>query len=291
MPLEVAVYARRNRRRSKVLASAMINGIHRCGDIPRFFEHTQYQGPAYRIAVFYGAGQADGMGKLLSDYRALADQGYVAIHMDLGYWGRKHGGTFAGYHKIAVNARHPTAYFQRRKHPGDRARTLGLRAQPAKSRGAHILLAGMSEKSAIDNGFAGAEVWERQAVAEIRKRTDRPIIYRPKPSWPGARPIEGVEYSPPDQPLNHVLERAHCVVTHHSNVAGDGYLLGVPAFCWEGVGSTLASQDWDLIDNPRQTTIEERQQWVNDVAYCQWKPEEMKRGDTWRHLKDEGLVP
>lgn len=281
MRLDVSLYQIAGHRRSSIVVQAMAKGIRTVGDRPRIRPAVNYR-PTGEIMVFYGL-----VGSLAKAIRRQQAHGGTAIYIDLGYWGRRDGGRYVGHHKIAVNSRHPTEYFQLYEHDDKRFRRLGVALEDWKEGGRHILIAGMGEKGATAEGGEAGE-WERAAIAEVRKHSDRPITYRPKPSWKSAKPIEGTTFSPPEQPLEHVLDGAHAVVTHHSNVAVDGLVKGVPAFCLEGVASPLALSDLSMIENPDRTG--ERTQWVNDVSYCQWTVAEMAEGLPWRHLKDEGLV-
>ena len=132
------------------------------------------------------------------------------------------------------------------------------------------------------------EVWERRVIKEIRTYTDRPIIYRPKPSWSGAKPIEDTKFSSAQQPLQTVMDNAHAIVSHHSNVCVDGLAAGVPAFVWEGVSVPMGLQNLDQIEQPFYP--DEREQWLNNISYCQWSLPEMRKGSCWKHLKSEELV-
>lgn len=280
--MNVAVYLIDDHHRSRVICDAMMAGIRASGDRPELIPERFYvRKPVAPVAVFYGL-----EGNLRNVFTDYSEQG-KAVYVDLGYWGRRQGGRWAGYHKISVNARHPTAYFQARKHDNRRAQLLGVVPQAWK-KGNHILLAGMGDKGARAEGFE-PEMWERETIAEIRKHTHRQIIYRPKPSWKRARPIPSVGFSPRTQDVAEVLNGAHCVVTHHSNVAVDGLVGGTPAFCWHGVASLLSSQDLSQIESPLYP--EGREQFVADLAWTQWSIAEMAKGLPWRHLKDEGLIP
>jgi hypothetical protein len=283
MALEVAIYHLGPwHRRSTLICNAMMEGIKSAGDEPRILHESQYAEPVVPIAVFYGL--SGRMPKLLADYRA---QGLKAVYIDLGYFGRHDGGRWSGFHKLAINSRHPTEYFQRVAHSSRRADALKVRIHPWRPRAPYILLAGMGDKGALAEGFQPEE-WERKAIDEIRKYTDRPIIYRPKPSWKDAKPIEGTKFSPKDELLRRLLMDCHAVVTHHSNVAVDGLVDGIPAFCWEGVATPLSLQDLSKIEDPIRPDT--RRQWVNDLAYTQFSIAEMHSGRAWRHLKDEGLI-
>lgn len=283
MRLDVAVYLLRGNSRSQHVGRMMAQGIRAAGDDVAVKSDGEYSEPAHDVAVFYG--YEKNMPQIMEDYQQA---GKKAIYIDLGWWGRKSGSRFEGYHKFAVNDRHPTAYFQDRKHDDSRVRHFGLAPQSWRGGGGHVLVAGMSDKAAASLDIAPEE-WERWAIAEIRKYTDRRIIYRPKPSWLAAKPIEGVGFSHQKEPLSKALGGCHAVVTHHSNVAVDGLVAGVPAFCWDGVAKPMALHDLRQIEKPLRPAG--RKQWLADIAYCQWKGEEMQNGAAWRYLRNEGLVP
>lgn len=263
-----------------MVAQAMALGIQRTGETAQIHEST-VPGVIAEIAVFYGFDP--NLRERFAEYRAA---GRTVVFVDLGYWGRKEGGARAGYHKVTVNGRHPTGYFQDRPHDASRFAHFGLKVQPwRKGKGASIIVAGMSAKSAAVEGY-GPEQWERQAIATLRQHSKRPIIYRPKPSWRDAQPIAGVLYGIGG--LESLLADCHAVVTHHSNVGVDALLAGVPVFSVEGVASCMGSSDLAEIEAPRRDG--DREQFMADLAWCQWTPAEMRQGLLWRHLKREGLV-
>lgn len=264
----------------------MMEGIRRAGDLPVLFDQAKYCRPHAinaDVAVFYGL--EGNLPDIMGDFA----QRRAAVYIDLGYWGRREGGRWSGYHKIVINARHPNAYYADPVHPPDRFQKFRVPIKPFARVGleAPILLAGMGDKGAYAEGFE-PEAWERWAIAEIRKYTDRPIRYRPKPSWKEAKPIEGVEYSSREREVEQELEHCWAVVTHHSNVAVDAILAGVPAFCWGGVGRDRSCQDLSKIEDPEIPTA--RDQWAADIAYTQWNIAEMRSGAPWRHLRKENLV-
>lgn len=260
----------------------MAMGIRKHDEQAREIIEEFYNGPVSQIAVFYGL--RGNLRQVFADYRMYQRK---AVHVDLGYWNRTEGGKLYGYHKVTVNNRHPTAYFQNKRHPHDRFSKLGLQIKPWRTNGEHILVAGMGPKAADVEGFAPNQ-WEKDAVAKLRMHTDRPIIYRPKPSWHHPEPIDGTMLSPNNQPLEEVLRKCHAVVSHHSNVCVDALIEGVPVFCVKGVAVTMGLNDISKIEEP--LIPDGREQWAADIAYCQWRPDEMKEGLVWRHLKNEGLI-
>lgn len=281
MPTRVVVYAIEHNKRSKMVAAAMREGIQRCGETVKVVPTNCYRGVDGQTAVFYGFD--DTLQRIFKEYRAA---GRNVVYVDLGYWGRREGGSLTGYHKVVVNARHPTEYFQAVEHPSDRFDHFRIDIADWGV-GDHILLAGMSAKGAAVDGFKPNE-WETLVVAELRKFTDRRIIYRPKPSWIEARPIPGTEFAPDRDALDGLLKNCHAVVTHHSNVAIDGLMRGVPAFSMAGAGSQLSLSDLSKIETPWRP--KGRAQFCADLAYSQFTAAEMRSGVAWRHLKDEGLI-
>lgn len=282
MALEVTIYQIPGHPRSKAVTCAMLEGILKTGDNAKLRSALAYRRPEGDVAVFYGL--AGNLARALADYPAA---GKKAVYVDLGYWGRKDGGRFNGYHKVSVNGRHPTEYFQQHKHSADRSGVFGLHAAPWSRAGGHILLAGMGPKGSRAEGFSPL-AWERRALAMIRQYTDRPIIYRPKPNWENPLPFADVITAPKDQPLMQALAGCHAVVAHHSNAAVEALVAGVPAFVVEGIALPMGSADLSSIEKPRYPTG--RPQWLADAAYAQWSVTEMASGAAWRHLKDEGLV-
>jgi hypothetical protein len=271
-------------RRSKLICRAMMDGFRKLGIGNRVavLEQSEWKRARARTIIFYGL-----FGKLAEALKWQEKDGGTAVYIDLGYFGRREGGRFTGYHKLSVNGRHPTAYFQNRKHPPDRLAHFNIVPEPWREGGRHILLAGMGDKGCVAEGYLPTQ-WEKEVISELRRHTDRPIIYRPKPSWRGAKPIEGVGFSPRDQEIEIALTDCHAVVTHHSNAGVDGLIAGIPCFTEQGVAKPMSLSGLNLIEMPRHP--EDRGQWLSDVCWTQWNPEEMSLGLPWRHLLDEGLV-
>lgn len=281
MSPRVAVYHIPAHRRSLIIANAMLAGILKVGDKAVMVPSNEFSSPDADVAVFYGFDQ-----KLRGIFHAYRAAGLPVVLVDMGYFGRLDPSKWAGFHKVSVNSRHPTAYFQRRRHDNARSSRFRIVQQEWRT-GKSILVAGTSDKGALVDGFHPEE-WERSAIAALRMHTDRPIIYRAKPSWLGAAPIAGAAFEHTRNDVLLSLRDCHAVVTHHSNVAVDGLINGVPAFCMEGVATPLALSDLAMIESPK--TEGDREQWVNDISYCQFDVREMTEGVAWRHLKNEGLL-
>lgn len=84
-------------------------------------------------------------------------------------------------------------------------------------------------------------------------------------------------------PLSELLPNAHAVVTFNSNSAVEAAIDGVPVFAFDegSMAWEIANKDFRKLPNPDKP---DRTQWLQDLAYCQWTPEEMSKGLTWSHL-------
>ena len=224
----VSVFYAKGNKRSETITEAAYRGLLAIGEKPVLRDSTTYTEVRSDYAVFYGL--ACGLDKIFEDYKREA----TAVYIDLGYWHRALKTRFDGYHKVIVNSRHPTAYFQRNIHGSKRFMDLGLTVKPwQKTEAGGILLASMSQKAAIAEGLSPF-AWERGALRTLTEHTERSITYRPKPNCPRARPLMGSLFDKKTQ-LTLALRNCHAVVTRQSNTAVDALLSGVPVFCELGV--------------------------------------------------------
>lgn len=259
----------------------MAEGVRRSGAEADLRPSTSYSGqPHHDVAIFYGL--ASGLDRVFADYRT----GRRAVYVDLGYWNRRKRTRWDGYHKVAVNSRHPTDYFQRRRHGPERFLQHGVEIKPWREDGRHILVAGMSAKAAYAEGLLPHQ-WERETIARLRQITRRPIVYRPKPNWGDAKPIIGSTFDK-DSTLEQALADCHAVVAHHSNVAVDALIAGVPCVCPGGVASLLSAHRLEDVENP--PTPDGREQWAADLAWTQWTVDEMRLGKAFQYLLEEDLI-
>lgn len=269
--MKIACHFNPGSTRSSHLAVAMAAGARSAG--LDAVVTTDWSAPAGDVGVAYGWRHPG----LFEAYRA---RGGHFVYIDLGWWNRKPlGDVLGGFHKVVVDGREPGPYF-RGNFATDRFAAHSLTAAPWRADGRHVLLAGMSAKSARTRGY-GPQEWERRTIEQIKAVTNRPIVFRPKPSWTEATPIPGTIFSPGDSPLGAALRDCWAVVTLHSNVAVDALLAGVPVNVAEGVAAEF-STPLAQIEAPRMP--DGREQLMADIAWQQWTPAEMIGGPCWRYL-------
>lgn len=213
-----------------------------------------------------------------------------ALVMDFPYWNRC-GKIRPGdeYYKISLNGQHPTPYIMTEDLPDNRYRLTGGPAiHPWRHDGDCIVLAGMGNKAAIQNGYKPGE-WEYKTVQLIKKQTDLPVVYRPKPKT-GVPSISDTVYDDGSRPIEHALKNARALVCHHGNPTVAALAMGVPIFMNGTIGaaSHFASFDFKNINEPVRP--EGREKFFNNIAYWQWSVDEIKSGAALRSYLDRGLL-
>jgi len=282
--MRLDVYYGQNNIRSEHVA-----GLLRRGALDRGFAVTvrsceAYVEPAGDAAAFYGL--TGKLPKIFRDYLRVEKR---VVFLDLGYWQRRDPhDRMAGYYRVSVDAYDPSKYLMALERPGDRWAKMGIGLKPFEPRGGAFLVAGMSEKSSGVWGLR-AEEWEIRTIADLRRLSARPVFYRPKPSWNAARPLADASYSPPHESLEKALGRTFAVVTHHSHVALDGLIRGIPCISAEGPAKLVSGSivDPEAVIWPTEET---RARLFGNLAYCQWHSREIEAGAMFDDLTATGLL-
>lgn len=284
---KVTVYYVTGQRRSMLFAEAAFRGIRRAGYKANIQDSFKFKKVDSDIALFYGL--AGNLHNIFNQYRQHKTA--HAIYADLGYYHRRHGGRFNGYHKLTVDSRHPTDYFMREDMPSDRWDYLvglgGLEIKPWRTKGSDVLIAGMSAKASHAEGLGPLE-WEKEAVKKLVWHTDRKIRLRPKPNCLKSKPIPGTIWHNV-RSLDHGLHDVHAVVARHSNVCVDALFAGIPVFCDEGISRDMGLSDLSRIETPYYPP--NREQFAHNLAYQQWSLAEIADGSPFHYLAHIGVIP
>ncbi|MHB1086130.1 MAG: hypothetical protein ACYCZ0_00085 [Minisyncoccota bacterium] len=223
-------------------------------------------------------------------FRANWRAGVHTVLLDKGYNRGKASGPVRGweYWRVAVDAHHPTAHLMSVNHPSDRAEKLEIDLQPWREAGDHILIAGSSAKYHAFYGLKEPTTFVKDVVRELRAITDRPIVYRPKPSWRDAVQLRKARYSGASESIADVLANAWATVTHGSNACFESVVAGVPCIILgEGVAKPLSSTSVQDINAPRLASEADRLQWINNLSYRQWTQAEMYSGEAWATIRGQ----
>jgi len=189
------------------------------------------------------------------------------IGWDLGYWNRDVPLAFSM--RLTIDDDHPHRLV--RDEPADRWEAAGIVLREDANADGPVVLVGLGKKQRALMGSRTQE-WERRQAAALRRRfPDREVVYRPKrggDELPGFRTMQGE--------IEQVLRGASLVVCHHSNVAVDACIAGVPVECEDGIALALYR------GNPAPSR-EERLRFLRSVAWWQWTPLEAARA--WEFIK------
>lgn len=188
--------------------------------------------------------------------------------------------------------------------PSDRFEELGLKYNGWKSKedlGDKIVIA---LQLAGDASLRNLDIneWCLDTVRTLREHTQRPIEIRTHPgvsekgmgnheelfkqfafaNFTNVSFVNGKEV-----PWEEHLKDAYCVVSYSSGLAIDAVLNGYPVIaCDEGnFAWNVAETKLSNIENLKLATEQEVEQWLYNLAYCQWTPEEMESGKCWAHLE------
>lgn len=164
----------------------------------------------------------------------------------------------------------------------DRGRKLGISLQPVKSvRKDSILIIGQHERSLQWQNQPTTRTWLTQKIAEIRKYTDRPVIFRPHPRHPiGPAPLSGIIFEKPTK-LADTYDKFdiefdhHCVISHNSGPGIQAALAGTPIICDK---TSLAYPVSQSISSINEVFLPDRQNWFHQVLHTEWTVDEIRQG-------------
>ena len=153
--------------------------------------------------------------------------------------------------------------------------------------------------SSLKNLLEKHETYEgfvKYTLDNIKANTDRPIRVRMHPlrqdrqlevlknfdveistNTQGAGLLEGGDG------LYEDLRKAYAVVGFNSNALTESICEGIPTFsmCSSSMAWDCSNKDLSQIESPE---LFDRQQWLNNLGYCQWREDEIAQGDPWIHL-------
>jgi hypothetical protein len=195
--------------------------------------------------------------------------------------------------KVGLNGINRTAYFSEQDNDRTRADNLGLVCKPWRSNGNSILICGQHDKSLQWQDMPRMSNWFLNTYDEIRKHTDRPIIFRAHPRCRLEHIERGLKYVTRQEP-QHIantyddfdmgFSNIHCTISHSSNPGIHSIIAGVPSFVSPSSLAYDVGNDIDFLHDIEEPLMPERQQWLNDYAHTEWTVEEISKGIPLKHL-------
>ena len=197
--------------------------------------------------------------------------------------------------KVGINGINRDAYFGDTGEDASRAKALGLKLQPWRSNGEYILLCGQHDKSLQWQGMPRMSNWFLNTYDEIRKHTNRPIIFRPHPRCRLEHIERGLKHVYRQEP-RHVngtydsfdmgFDNIHCTISYSSNPGIHSVIEGVPAFVSTHSLAYDVANDIDFLHDIENPLMPDRTQWLNDYAHTEYTVEEITNGIPLNRLTD-----
>ncbi len=213
------------------------------------------------------------------------EQNKPTIVLEVG--GIKRGTTW----KVGLNGINRDAYFGPKGNDNTRAKNLGLKLQPWRTSGEHILICGQHDKSLQWKNMGSMANWMLKTIDTIKLHTNLPIIFRPHPrcplpeierEWTNVRREEPKKIPNTYDDFDMSFKGAWATVSWSSNPGIHSIIAGIPAFTGpSSLAYDVANKDLKDIHTP---TLPDRQQWLNDYAHTEYTIEEISQGIPHKHL-------
>jgi len=198
--------------------------------------------------------------------------------------------------KVGLNGINRDAYWGDSNNNDSRKRVLGLEVKPWRTQGEYILICGQHDKSLQWQGMPRMSNWFLDTYDEIRKHTDRPIIFRPHPRCRLEHIERGLRHVTRQEP-RHVngtydsfdmgFDNIHCTISYSSNPGIHSVIEGVPAFVSTHSLAYDVANDIDFLHDIENPVMPDRQQWLNDYAHTEYTIEEISQGIPLKRLTKE----
>jgi len=223
-------------------------------------------------------------------WEAARSNGRPVIVLEVG--GIKRGTTW----KVGLNGINRDAYFGVDNNDDSRKHLLGLLEKPWRTSGEYILICGQHDKSLQWKNMPRMSNWFLNTYDEIRKYTDRPIIFRPHPRCRLEHIERGLKHVYRQEPVkiggtyddfDMGFDNVHCTISHSSNPGIHSIIEGVPAFVSTHSLAYPVGNDIDFLHNIEQPLMPDRTQWLNDYAHTEYTVEEIATGLPLKQLESK----
>ena len=133
--------------------------------------------------------------------------------------------------------------------------------------------------------YPESKTWLERAVRVIKDNSNKNIVIREKPiqmRLTAENTVESVMKFKHEKTIEAELQDAYRVVTFNSAVAVQATIMGIPAHCsQEGAAAPVRFQ-LNLMDGVPEPN---RQAWLNQLMYHQFRTSEIADGTVWRLLE------
>jgi len=256
--VRVAVYYRPGLAHQERWTAAFCEGLKQHGIQPEHLPTTKWK--QSDVAVVWGE-RLRQIAETYTDNTLVIECGYFRDRLS--------------YASLGWNGLNNRADFCNKNSPPDRWQKHGVPVRDWKEGGEYVLILGQvpgdySHRHADINAFYSDAI---RGLSHI----GLPVVFRPHPLSRGT--VKGCILDTSES-LEAALDSAALAVTFNSNSGVDAVLRGVPTITMD-----KGAMAWDVTGHTYETPpTPDREQWLNDLAYCQWTEQELREGAAWQHL-------
>ena len=198
--------------------------------------------------------------------------------------------------KVGLNGINRDAYFGPSNNNSDRCNDLGLLLKPWRTEGKYILICGQHDKSLQWQEMPRMSNWFLDTYDQIRKVTDRPILFRPHPRCRLEHIERGLRHVERQEPIkldntyddfDMVFDNVWATFSYSSNPGVHSVINGVPAFVSPHSLAYDVGNDIDFFHDIEDPLMPDRTQWLNNYAHTEYTIEEISQGIPLKHLTDK----
>lgn len=198
--------------------------------------------------------------------------------------------------KVGLNGINRDGYFGDDDNSSDRCNDLGLLLKPWRTEGDHILICGQHDKSLQWNDMPRMSNWFLHIYDEIRKHTDRLIVFRPHPRCRLEHIERGLRYVERQEPrkidntyddFDMDFDNVWATVSFSSNPGPHSIINGIPAFVSNHSLAYNVGNDIDFLFDIENPIMPDRTQWLNDYAWTEYTIDEISQGLPLKRLTNK----
>jgi len=209
-----------------------------------------------------------------SRYLELLKKHYKkVVVMEQGYFNDR-----SRFYSLGIGGLNGFADFRNYDRPSDRWEKYRVPITPWQTAGDYYLIMGQVPGDMSISGI-DIESYYATMAAELIKRTDKPVYFRPHPLARQESNVLPILKGPLKESLRH----AAGVVTFNSNSGVDAVIAGAPVMVGNR-GSMAWSVAAKTVDQLINFNFPGRMQWLYNLAYTQWTLDELTDGTAWGHL-------
>jgi len=195
--------------------------------------------------------------------------------------------------KVGLNGINRTGYFGSGNNDRTRADSMGLVCKPWRSDGDFILICGQHDKSLQWKDMPSMSNWFLNTYDEIRKHTERPILFRAHPRCNLPEIERGLKHVYRQQPrqlpgtyddFDMKFDNIWATISYSSNPGIHSIMNGVPSFVSPSSLAYPVANDIDFMHDIEEPHMGARQAWLNDYAHTEYTIKEISQGIPLKHL-------